>query len=47
MTSEQQERLAYLWAKCCDIRQPMSEQEMGEFVELLEVETEALDRVEM
>lgn len=38
MSEEQQSRLAELWAKCTDMRQPMSSEELGELGELLRLE---------
>lgn len=46
MSEEQQRQLEVLWAKCCDMRQKMSSEELGELGELLGMEEDELEDIE-
>lgn len=38
MSEQEMLKLEYLWAKCCDITQPMDSDELHELAELLRME---------
>ena len=48
MSDEEKRKLEALWAKCCDMSQPMDSDELHELAELLRMEDgEELESVEV